>query len=66
MPFLDGEKLVRRIRKNSSNTKIALMTGGNAKLGNKLKNEGIADYLFEKPFSINSVCKIFTATAPMV
>ena len=66
MPFLDGEKLVRRIRKNSSNTTIALMTGGNVKLGSILKNEGIVDYLFEKPFSISSVCKIFSATAPMV
>ena len=57
MPGLNGIELSSRIRNHSPNTIIAVMTGGDAEIGKKLLNDGLADYFFTKPFAISSVCK---------
>ena len=57
MPGLDGIELSSRIRNHSPHAIIAVMTGGDADIGRKLLNDGLADYYFTKPFAITSVCK---------
>lgn len=57
MPGLDGIELSSRIRNHSPHAIIAVMTGGDADIGRKLLNDGLADYFFTKPFAITSVCK---------
>lgn len=65
MPYLDGIELSRRIRKMSPNTTIALITGGDGDIAAKLLNDGTADYLFMKPFSLNHVCNSLIKEAQM-
>ena len=61
MPDLNGKELSRMIRNESPNTKIALMTGGDADDIEELLANGTADYFFLKPFDIKNVCEIFMA-----
>ena len=57
MPGMDGIELSKRIRNQSPDTKIALMTGGDADIAKELLNDGTANFLFMKPFSVSSVCR---------
>ena len=61
MPGLNGKELSRMIRNESPNTKITLMTGGDADDIKELLENGTADYFFLKPFDIKNVCEIFIA-----
>ena len=65
MPGLDGIELSKRIRNQSPNTKIALMTGGNTDIAAELLNDGTATFLFKKPFAISCVCKSLLSEAWM-
>jgi len=57
MPGLNGIELSHKIRSKSPEIKIALMTGHDAAVAKDLLDDGIADHLFLKPFSLISVCK---------
>ena len=57
MPGMDGIELSRRIRHASSDTVIALMTGGPTEQAKKLVKDGIVDHLFVKPFPLRLVCE---------
>ena len=57
MPGIDGIELSKRIRNQSPDTKIAVMTGGDADIAKELLNDGTVNFLFLKPFSVTSVCK---------
>ena len=61
MPGLNGLKLSRQIRNTSSNTIIALMTGGSADLAEELLKDGTVNHLFIKPFPLSLVCKTLSA-----
>jgi CheY-like chemotaxis protein len=61
MPGLDGRELCYRIREQSPNTKIAVMTGEENDVGTELLNDGKADFFFLKPFDIKNVCEVFMA-----
>jgi two-component system, NtrC family, response regulator AtoC len=63
MPGLNGIELSSRIRNHSPHTIIAVMTGGDADIGKRILNDGLADYFFTKPFAISSVCKILSLEA---
>jgi len=65
MPGLDGIELSKRIRNQSPNTKIALMTGGDTDIATELLDDGTANYLFRKPFDIRYVCKSLIPKAQM-
>ena len=65
MPGIDGIELSKRIRNQSPNTKIALMTGGNTDSAAELLNDGTATFLFKKPFAISCVCKSLLSEAWM-
>jgi len=65
MPGMDGIELSKRIRNQSPDTKIALMTGGDADIAKELLNDGTANYLFMKPFSVSSVCRSLIPEAQM-
>lgn len=65
MPGLDGIELSKRIRNQSPNTKIALMTGGDTDIATELLNDGTANYLFRKPFDISYICKSLIPEAQM-
>ena len=60
MPKIDGTDLSRRIRHESPETTIAIMSGSNSNYGHTLIAEGTADYFFEKPFVLSYVCKTLT------
>jgi DNA-binding response OmpR family regulator len=57
----DGAELARRIREQSPGTTIAVITGGDGEIGGILLKNGIADYFFTKPCSINHICKTLIA-----
>lgn len=61
MPGINGKELSIRIRNQSQNTKIAVMTGGEIDVATELVQAGVADYFFPKPFDIKTVCRIFEA-----
>lgn len=65
MPGLDGIELSLRIRNQSPYIKMALMTGGDADIAKELLNDGTANFLFMKPFSVSSVCKSLIPEAQM-
>ena len=65
MPGIDGIELSKRIRNQSPDTKIALMTGGDADIAKELLNHGTVDFLFMKPFSVSSVCRSLIPEAQM-
>ena len=65
MPGMDGIELSKRIRNQSPDTKIALMTGGDADIAKELLNDGTANFLFMKPFSVSSVCRSLIPEAQM-
>jgi CheY-like chemotaxis protein len=60
MPGIDGAELSRRIRNESPETRIAVMSGGNSNLAQTLLEEGAADSFFKKPFALSYVCKTLT------
>jgi DNA-binding NtrC family response regulator len=66
MPLMDGKELSKRIRNQSTKTKIAVMTGGETDLASELIQNGIADYFFPKPFDIKSICRVFVIEAQNV
>jgi DNA-binding response OmpR family regulator len=57
----DGAELARRIREQSPETTIAVLTGGDSEIGSSLLKNGIVDYFFTKPFSLGYVCKTLSA-----
>lgn len=61
MPGLDGIELSHKIRDNSPEIIIALMTGGDEQAANDLMEKGTVDYFFKKPFPLNHVCDSLTA-----
>ena len=61
MPKMDGKELTIRIRNQSQHTKIAVMTGGEIDVAAELVQAGTADYFFQKPFDIMTICRIFEA-----
>jgi len=65
MPGIDGFELSKRVRNQSPDTKIAVMTGGDDDIATELLNDGTANHLFRKPFDISSVCKLFVPEAQM-
>ena len=65
MPGIDGIELSKRIRNQSPDAKIAVMTGGDADIAKELLNDGTANFLFMKPFSVSSVCKSLIPEAQM-
>lgn len=65
MPGIDGIELSKRIRNQSPDTKIAVMTGGDADIAKELLNVGTANFLFMKPFNVSSVCKSLIPEAKM-
>ena len=60
----NGADLARRIREQSPETTIALITGGDGEVGGLLLEKGIADYFFTKPFSINYICETLITDKP--
>jgi len=40
------------------------MTGGDGEIGGALLKNGIVDYFFPKPFSINHICKTLITSIP--
>jgi DNA-binding NtrC family response regulator len=63
MPGIDGIELSKRIRNMSPDTKIAVMTGGDADVAKELLNDGTVNFLFRKPFAIGAICKSLMAEA---
>ncbi|MFZ0132851.1 MAG: response regulator [Desulfobacterales bacterium] len=63
IPGLNGYELVRRIRRRSPDTKIAMTTGGDASVVSQFLSDGVTDYFFPKPYNIKAICKIVTAEA---
>jgi DNA-binding response OmpR family regulator len=63
MPGLSGRELSHRIRNQSPNVKIAIMTGGENDVAAELLRDGTVDYFFPKPFNIKSICKLLIAEA---
>ncbi len=63
MPGLSGRELSHRIRNQSPNVKIAIMTGGENDVAAELLQDGTVDYFFPKPFNIKSICKLLIAEA---
>lgn len=61
MPGMDGAELSRRIRAESSNTKIAIITACSAEVGYRLVESGIADFCFKKPCALDNLCKTLIA-----
>ena len=57
MPGIDGIELSKRIRNQSPDTKIAVMTGGDADIAKELLDDGTVNFLFRKPFAISVICK---------
>ena len=66
MPGLDGIELSKRIRNQSPDTKIAVMTGGRTDAAEELLKDETVNYLFKKPFSLSFVGKYFKAEAQMM
>ncbi len=62
MPGLSGIELAHRIRKQSPETIIALMSGENDGVARKLIENGTIDFFYPKPFSLSQVSKSLTAT----
>jgi len=60
----DGAELARRIREQSPETTIAVITGGDGEIGGILLKNGIADHFFTKPCSINHICKTLITSIP--
>jgi len=54
---IDGTQLSTLIHRQSPDTTIAAMTGGNGEVGRILLKKGIVDHLFIKPFAISYACK---------
>ncbi len=65
MPGIDGIELSKRIRNQSPDAKIAVMTGGDADMAKELLNDGTANFFFRKPFAISSICKSLIPEVPM-
>ena len=65
MPGIDGIELSKRIRNQSPDAKIAVMTGGDADIAKEILNDGTANFLFMKPFSVSSVCRSLIPEVPM-
>ena len=65
MPGIDGIELSKRIRNQSQDTIIAVMTGGDADIAKELLNDGTANFLFRKPFAISYICKSLLPEAQM-
>ena len=65
MPGLDGIELSLRIRNQSPNIIIALMTGSDGDVATELLNDGTVNYLFKKPFALSYVCKSLVTAAQM-
>lgn len=63
IPGLNGYELVRRIRRRSPDTIIAMTTGGDASVVTRFLNDGLTDYFFPKPYNIKTICKIVSAEA---
>jgi DNA-binding response OmpR family regulator len=60
----DGAALACRIRRQSPDSTIAVMTGGDGEIGGFLLEKGIADHFFTKPCSINHICKTLITDMP--
>jgi len=65
MPGLNGIELSLRIRNQSPNIIIALMTGSDGDVATELLNDGTVNYLFKKPFALSYVCKSLVTAAQM-
>ena len=61
MPGLSGKELAIFIRKESPQTKVAVMTGGDGEIGSNLIKDGTADHFFLKPFTLSHVCKTLSS-----
>jgi len=66
MPEIDGTELSHRIRNQSSCTKIAVMSGGDADVAIEIVNNWTVDYFFKKPFTLNHVCTSLIAEHQMI
>lgn len=65
MPGIDGIELSKRIKNQSPDTEIAVMSGGDADIATALLNDGTANYFFKKPFALSYVCKSLIPKAQM-
>ena len=61
MPGIDGIELCHRIRNQSPETIIAVMTGGSSNVAEELLKNGTVNYFFPKPLKVIEVCKSFLA-----